>query len=128
MALGLEATVANALLNALGNATNYTAPTEVWIKLHTADPGAAGTSNAATETTRKQASFGAASGGSMANDAVLTWTNISGSQDATHFSAWSASSAGTFRFSGTVTANAYTAGDTFNVASGALTVTFNTAA
>lgn len=128
MALGLSSTVANALLDALGNATNYTAPTAVWIKLHTADPGAAGTSNAATETTRKQASFAAASGGSMASDAAISWTNIAGSQDATHFSAWDASTSGNFLFSGTITANAYTAGDTYTVASGALTVSLNTAA
>lgn len=128
MALGLSSTVANALLDALGNATNYTAPSAVWIKLHTADPGAAGTSNAATETTRKQASFAAASGGSMASDAAISWTNIAGSQDATHFSAWDASTSGNFLFSGTITANAYTAGDTYTVASGALTVSLNTAA
>jgi hypothetical protein len=128
MTLGLSSTVANALLDALGNATNYTAPTAVWIKLHTADPGSAGTSNAATETTRKQASFAAASGGSMASDAAISWTNISGSQDATHFSAWDASTSGNFLFSGTITANAYTAGDTYTVASGALTVSLNTAA
>jgi len=128
MALGLSPTTANAFLDALGNAANYTADAAVWIQLHTADPGVAGTTSIATETTRKSASFGAASGGSMANDVALTWTSIAGSQDATHFSAWSASTAGTFRFSGTITANAYTAGDTYTVAIGALTVTFNTAA
>ncbi len=128
MTVGLSSTVANAFLDALGNAANYTAPTAVWIKLHTADPGAAGTSNAATETTRKQASFAAASGGSIASDAALTWTNIAGSQDATHFSAWDASTNGNFLFSGTITANAYTAGDTYTVASGALTASLNTAA
>lgn len=128
MTVGLSATVANGLLDALGNAANYTAPTAVWIKLHTADPGSAGTSNAATETTRKQASFAAASGGSMASDAAITWTTIAGSEDATHFSAWDASTNGNFLFSGTITANAYTAGDTYTVASGALTVSLNTAA
>jgi len=128
MAVGLIPATANALLDALGNAANYTADAAVWIELHVGDPGAAGTSNPATETTRKQATFGAAAAGSMANDAVLTWTSIAGSQDATHFTAWSASSAGTARFTGTVTANPYTAGDTFNVAIGALTVTFTVAA
>lgn len=128
MALGLSAATANALLDALGNATNYTADAEVWIKLHVGDPGAAGTSNAATETTRKQASFGAASGGSMSNDAAVQWTGISGSQDATHFSAWSASTSGTFRFSGAITANAYTAGDTYTIGVGGLVVTLSTAA
>jgi hypothetical protein len=93
-----------------------------WIKLHTGEPGTAGTTNAATETTRKQATWAAASGGSVASSNALTWTSIAGSQDATHFSAWTASTAGTFGFSGTITANGYTAGDTYNVASGALTV------
>ncbi len=128
MAVGLKASVANSLLDALGNATNYTAPTAVWIKLHVGDPGASAANNAAAETTRKSCSFGAASGGSMSNDAVLTWTNITGSEDATHFSAWDASTAGNFLFSGTITANPYTAGDTFNVAIGALTVSFTVAA
>lgn len=128
MAVGLAPATANALLNALGNATNYTADAEVWIQLHVGDPGAAGTSNTATETTRKLTSFGAASGGSMANDSSVSWTNISGSQDATHFSAWSASSSGTFRWSGLITANAYVAGDTLTYGVGAFTTSFNTAA
>lgn len=93
-----------------------------WVKLHTAAPGSAGTSNAATETTRKQASWNASVNGTVTNSGTLTWTNISGSQDATHFSAWTASSNGVFGFSGTITANAYTAGDTYNVAAGALSV------
>lgn len=93
-----------------------------WIQLHTAAPGAAGTTSVATETTRKQVtSWGTAASGSIASANALTWTSIAGSQDATHFTAWTASSAGTFGFSGTITANAYTAGDTFTVASGALT-------
>ncbi len=95
-----------------------------WIKLHISAPGAAGTTGAATETTRKQATWAAASGGSVANSAVLTWTSIAGSQDATHFTAWTAATVGTFGFSGTITANAYTAGDTYSVAVGALTASF----
>ncbi len=128
MAVGLKASVANSLLDALCNATNYTAPTATWVQLHVGDPGAAGTSNPATETTRKSVSFGAASGGAVANDAVVTWVGIAGSQDATHFSVWDASSAGNFLFSGVITANAYTAGDTYNVAVGGFTAGFNVAA
>lgn len=114
MATGFGSAGANTALDALAAAYP-------WIKLHIGDPGSAGTSNAATETTRKQATWAAASGGSVANSAALTWTNIAGSQDATHFTAWTASSAGTFGFSGTITANAYVAGDTYEVAIGALT-------
>lgn len=128
MATGLAPATANAFLDALGNATNYTAPTEFWVKLHTGDPGSAGTSNAATETTRKQVSFGAASGGAISNDAAITWTNVAGSEDYTHWSGWTASTGGTFLFSGTVTANAVTTGDTFTVAVGDLDLTLGVAA
>lgn len=126
MATGWAPGIAEDILDALGNAGSFTI-SEVWIKLHVGDPGAAGTSNAATETTRKQASFGAASGGAMANDAALTWTAVAGSEDFTHFSAWTASSAGTFLFSGTITANAVTAGDTFTIPTGDLDLTLSVA-
>jgi len=126
MAEGLSATAANNILDALGNATAWSVA-QLYVKLHVGAPGAAGTANAATETTRKPVSFGAASAGSMANDAAVTWTNIAGSQDASHFSAWDDASAGTFQFSGTITAAAYTAGNTYNVAIGAMTVSFTVA-
>jgi len=126
MATGVSSYLANAWLDAVGNATAYSVST-VYVKLHVGDPGANGTSNAATETTRKAASFAAASSGSMASDAAITWTNISGSQDATHFTAWDSLTTGNFLFSGTITANAYTAGDTFTISSGALTVSLTVA-
>jgi hypothetical protein len=126
MATGISAYLANSWLDALGNNTSY-AVTQVYVKLHVGDPGANGTSNAATETTRKAASFAAASSGSLASDAAITWTNIAGSQDATHFTCWDNPSAGNFLFSGTVTANAYVAGDTFTISSGSLTVSLTVA-
>ena len=126
MATGISSYLANAWLDAVGNNTSF-AVTTVYVKLHIGDPGANGTSNAATETTRKEASFAAASTGSIASDAAITWTNIAGSQDATHFTAWDNVSAGNFLFSGTVTANAYNAGDTFTISSGALTVSLTLA-
>ena len=126
MATGISSYLANQWLDALGNNDTF-AVTTVYVKLHVGDPGANGTSNAATETTRKEASFAAASSGSIASDAAITWTNISGSQDATHFTAWDNVSAGNFLFSGTITANAYSAGDTFTISSGALTVSLTLA-
>lgn len=99
-----------------------------WIKLHVGDPGAAGTSNPATETTRKQATFGSASNGTAVTTADLTWTSIAGSEDATHFSRWTASTAGTFLGSGTITANAYTAGDTYTATAGNVSVSITGAA
>lgn len=126
MATGISSYLAGAWLDALGNNTSF-AVANVYVKLHVGDPGANGTSNAATETTRKLASFAAASAGSLASDADITWTNIAGSQDATHFTAWDNISAGNFLFSGTITANAYTAGDTFTISSGSLTVSLTLA-
>ncbi len=115
MAEGWGPTAGNAALTTL--TTDYP-----WIKLHTGAPGSAGTSNAATETTRKQVTWGSASAGAVSSSAQVQWTNVAGSEDYTHCTFWTASTAGTFGFSGTVTANAVTAGDTFTVASGDIDV------
>ena len=126
MATGISAYLANAWLDALGNATSFSVTT-AYVKLHVGDPGANGTSNAATETTRKSVSFSAASNGALASDADVSWTNIAGSQDATHFTAWDNDTAGDFLFSGTITGNAYTAGDTYTISSAGLTVSLTVA-
>ena len=129
MATGLAAATANSLLDALVNAANYTAPTAVWLQLHTADPGAAGTTSVAGNTTRKDitAAFSAAGSGAVTNDVAVTWTSVSTSEDYTHCSAWSASSAGTFYWSAPITANAVTAGDTFTLAVGDIDLSFTVA-
>jgi hypothetical protein len=112
MTVGLSATVLNAWLDGLGNASNWTAPTVFYVKLHTGDPGAAGTSNAAGNTTRQQASFAAASGGAITTDAALTWTNVS---------FWDHVSAGNFLGSDDLaTPRAVVAGDNFTIATGDL--------
>ena len=119
MALGLSAAEANSIINGLDAS---------WIQLHTNDPGAAGTTAVATETTRKQISLATASGGAAVSDADISWTTIAGSEDATHFSLWDASTAGNFLFSGTITAAAYSAGNTFTISSGDLSVSVSTVA
>lgn len=121
MTVGLAVGVANAWLDALGNAANYTAPTAFWVKLHTGDPGAAGASNAAANTTRQQASFSAASAGAMTTDAAISWTSVPNTETYSHVSFWSASTAGTFLGSDDLAASkAVTAGDTFTIATGDL--------
>jgi hypothetical protein len=122
MAEGFSSAIATAILDAIGNATAYS-ETEIWIKLHTGAPGSAGTANAATETTRKQVSFGAAAAAAMANDTAISWTTIAGSEDATHVTLWDDETAGNFVGSGTMTANAYTAGDTLTIPIGDLDLT-----
>ena len=95
-----------------------------WVKLHVGAPGAAGTSNPAAETTRKQATWAASSGGASSNTNALQWAPVGGSEDYTHFSLWSASTAGNFGLSGQITANPVVTGDTFTVAIGDLDVSF----
>ena len=126
MATGLAQATSTAVLDAICRNVSY-AVSAVWIKLHTGDPGSAGTSNAATETTRKQATFSAAASGAITTSGALTWTGVAGSEDYTHYSAWTASTAGTFLFSGTITADAITAGATFTIAAGDLDLAFGIA-
>lgn len=116
MATSWSSTAGNAALDTL-------LATYSWVKLHVGSPGANGTSNPATETTRKQATWAAAAAGASSNTNLLSWTNVAGSEDYTHFTVWTASTAGVFGFSGTVTANPVTAGDTFQIAIGDLDVT-----
>lgn len=119
MAEGFAVNTANLILDLLLRAVTYTAPAGCFAKLHTAAPGAAGTTAAATETTRKSVSTaGVASAGANTSNAAMTWTAVAGSEDYTHFSVWSAVTAGTFLFSGTITANPVVAGDTFTIAAG----------
>lgn len=131
MAVGMSEYLARKVLDAIGNNTALQIA-QVYVKLHVGDPGADGTANAATETTRKAVSFAAAPVAvagvvTMASDASISWTNIAGSQDATHASFWDDIAAGNYLGSGTITANAYTAGDTYTIASGGLTIALNVA-
>src|SRR5690606_36777614 len=73
IATGLISGAADDLLDELR--TTYT-----YIQLHTDDPGAAGTSNVATEGDRVQVTWGAASSGSMSSASDLEWTNVAGSE------------------------------------------------
>ena len=128
MAEGLSVAQANAYLNSLCRAAAYSPPAGVFVKLHVGAPGAAGTANPAGNTTRQAATFGtAASGGAISNTVAIDWTNVNTAEDYTHFSAWDASSAGNFLFSGTITANAVAVGDNFWIPIGDCDVTLGVA-
>lgn len=123
MAAGLSATKANEFLNNLGNAGSVTSVTAIYAKLHLGDPGAAGASNPAAETDRVAISFGAASAGSMANDAAVTWTNVSNTETVSHVSFWDHATAGVFLGSDALaTSRDLVAGDDAEFAIGALTL------
>lgn len=116
--------VRNSWLNALCKNTSY-ANAAVWTQLHTGDPGAAGTSNAAGETDRTQVTFGTvASGAAISNTAAISWTAVSTSETYTHVSLWSASTAGTFLGSAALTqSKTVNAGDNFSIPISDLDVT-----
>ena len=111
----------NALLDTL-RAQSFSV-SSVYLKLHTGDPGEAGTANAATNTSRQLVSFNASSGGSMASSAAVTWTNVSTTETYTHWSAWDSATAGNCLWSGALSASAsVAAGDTFQITSLTLTL------
>jgi hypothetical protein len=123
MTVGLSSAILNSWLNGLGRNTAWTQPAAFWVKLHLGDPGSAGAANAAANTSRQQATFAAASAGSMTTSADLTWSAVSTSETYSHVSFWDASTAGTFLGSDDLAASrAVTAGDTFVISAGQLTV------
>ena len=96
--------------------TAWTIPTDVYVQLHTGDAGEEGTSNAATEDTRKEAAWAAASSGSIATSATLEWTNVAATETYSHWSLWDASTAGNCLWTGALSSSAaVTAGDTFQI-------------
>ena len=95
MADGLSATVADAALTTIvGTDANN-------VQLHTGAPGAAGTSNVSSVTTRPAVTWAAASAGSVAASNQPAWTSWAGTNGEvdTDISFWSASVAGTFGLS-----------------------------
>ena len=101
MTVGIASGVANGWLD------GTFATATCWVKLHTADPGAAGATAAAVgDATRKQATMAAASAGSKAMTGTAgPWTNGGTSETLSHISLWSASTAGTFNGSAALTAS-----------------------
>jgi hypothetical protein len=98
--------------------TAWTIPTNVYVKLHTADAGEAGTSSAATEATRKVAAWATAASGAIATSATLEWTNVAATETYSHWSMWDDVSAGNCLWTGALSSSAaVTAGDTFQITS-----------
>jgi hypothetical protein len=99
-----------------------------YVKLHIGDPGEAGTSNASASTTRKVASWAAASAGTIATNTTLTWSgaDLTAAETLTHISVWDASTAGNHLWNGPLAAPyIVNPGDTFVLTSGTVIVTLN---
>lgn len=98
--------------------TNMTAPVATYVKLHTADPGAAGATAAAVgSATRVVATQSAPSGNAIALSGTNpVWTNGGTSETLSHISVWDAITAGNFDYSVALTTpQAWASGNTFTL-------------
>lgn len=103
MTVGLATATANAVLGVF-KATTYTGITTVFLKLHTADPGAAGATAASAVTTRNAITWGTIASGSMPLSSVGSFS-MTTSETITHISLWDAPTAGNFLQSAQLTAS-----------------------
>lgn len=126
MTVGLAGTnLANKWLDMLAGGA-FTAPTVFAVKLHTADPGAAGTTAAAAgDTTRKSVTWNAASSGSKSMASMSgSWTNGGTSETLSHISMWDSTTAGNFLASAALTSSqAWANGNTFSLTSLSISLT-----
>lgn len=116
MTVGLSATnLANKWLDMLAG-TAFTAPSVFAVKLHTADPGSAGTTAAAAgDTTRKTVTWSAASAGSKSMSSMSgSWTNGGTTETLSHVSFWDNATAGNFLGSAALgSTQSWASGNTF---------------
>lgn len=126
MAVGVSTFLANSVLDALrGTAYSEAA---LYVQLHTANPGTAGTTSVSSVTTRPAITFSAASGGAIALSNTPTWSSWAGTNGevVTHISIWDASSGGNFLISAALSSSkTVNTGDTLSLST--TTVTFTTA-
>jgi hypothetical protein len=125
MTTGLHAAnLADKVLNGIGRTGSFPSAGTLYVKLHTADPGSAGTTAASAVTTRQQATFSASSGGSMAMTSMAAGFSMTTGETITHISLWDAATVGTFLWSGALTASKPVVnGDTLNITSLSLAFT-----
>jgi hypothetical protein len=88
----------------------------LYIKLHTGDPGAAGTTAPSATTTRRAATMNAAASGQITLNAMSGSYAMTATESISHFSVWDDPTAGNFLFSGAWTvARSVVNGDTIVV-------------
>ena len=124
MTVGVATTnLANKWLDALSNTSFTSGTANLFVALHTGDPGAAGTTFPSQHTTRQTVSWSAASAGtkSASGSPVCAWTIASLTAPTTetisHLSVWSSLTGGTFFFSVDCTDKAVSNTDTLNLTS-----------
>lgn len=102
MAVGVTTYLANKLLDHAFRNVAYTPPATVYMRGHTGDPGASGTSNASAQTTRYATTWAAAASGIIALSTYVELT-LNATETLTHISFWDASTGGNCLFTSQAT-------------------------
>lgn len=137
--MSLSNTLEDAILNAIFMKASYTSPTNIWVGLHTGDPGEAGTANAESFTngyarvSTAGTDWSASSGGSISNANIITFPTATADWAAganfTHVSLWKHATDQTatncIGSGALTTARNCLNGDTLRFAAGALTITLD---
>lgn len=125
MAVGLSvAGLCNKILDHIRLGTAFAQPAGLFVKLHTADPGATAATAASAVTARPAATFGAASAGAMALTNTPSWS-MTANETITHISVWDTAgpTGGNFLWSAALgTAKAVNSGDTLTLTACTLTL------
>lgn len=78
--------------------------TNLYVQLHTADPGVNCTANVATETKRKKITLSAIAEGVVTNSAAIEWASVAATEEISHVSVWDAEEGGNPRIYGALEA------------------------
>ena len=115
--------LADALLDHVLRGVGYTSPTNVYVSLHSADPGRTGANEVTAYTgDRKVGSFVAASARTSSTDTDLDFEDMPATT-VTHYGVWDAATAGNFLYGGAANSStSVSAGETFRLPAGDLTV------
>lgn len=118
--MGISNYLKNKWLDSAFNATAFSVA-NVYVQLHSGDPGAAGTDNVISGPSRDEATFGAASSGATTNDAELSWASMPAATVA-YISVWDASTSGNLLWTQALPGDGVTCliGDTFKILAGDL--------
>lgn len=102
MAWGISTYLANKILDHICRNVAYTPPATVYAKMHTGDPGAAGTANASSVATRYACAFNAAASGSISQSNTPEHT-LGATESIAGVSFWDHPTAGNFLWSSQAT-------------------------
>lgn len=124
MAVGLSTTnLANKWLDML-RAVAFTAPTALYVKLHTGDPGASAAANASAVTTRSALTLAAAASGAVALTGTQPSWSMTTGETISYISIWDAATAGNFLWSAQLSvAKTVANGDTLTLTTCGLSLT-----